>query len=160
MWKLLYNSQFSCPLQDDHDVLSWFTCSQWNCYSVCNFDSYYLLMHQKFRLLLSLCVIHEPSQMREVRRWIMHQWILSANIRRATSRVLHLLSAQVPRFVPIWIARGADLLSIIKVPSYQLMPHEGTFQLQTDLPSIAALELQTLFQSWGETFKLEGMTKE
>ena len=28
---------------------------------------------------------------------------------------------------------------IIKVPSYQLMPHEGTFQLQTDLPSIAAL---------------------
>ena len=40
------------------------------------------------------------------------------------------------------------------------MPHEGTFQLQTDLPSIAALELQTLFQSWGETFKLEGMTKE
>ena len=28
---------------------------------------------------------------------------------------------------------------IIKVPSCQLMPHEGTFQLQTDLPSIAAL---------------------
>ena len=26
------------------------------------------LMHRKFRLLLSLCVIHEPSQMREVRR--------------------------------------------------------------------------------------------
>ena len=28
---------------------------------------------------------------------------------------------------------------IIKVPRYLLMPHEGTFQLQTDLPSIAAL---------------------
>ena len=46
------------------------------------------------------------------------------------------------------------------------MPHEGTFQLQTDLPSIAALLLQNLFQSWGNTLsmvlklKLEGMTKE
>ena len=28
---------------------------------------------------------------------------------------------------------------IIKVPSCQLMPHEGIFQLQTDLPSIATL---------------------
>ena len=28
---------------------------------------------------------------------------------------------------------------IIKVPSCQLMPHKGTFQLQTDLPSIAAV---------------------
>ena len=36
---------------------------------------------------------------------------------------------------------------IIKIPSCQLMPHEGTFQLQTDLPSIAALWLQNLFQS-------------
>ena len=49
------------------------------------------------------------------------------------------------------------------------MPHEGTFQLQTDLPSIAVLLLQNLFQSWGKTLKLlsmllklkpEGMTKE
>ena len=37
------------------------------------------------------------------------------------------------------VVRGTDLLTIIKVPSCQLMPHEGTFQLQTDLPSIAAL---------------------
>ena len=43
---------------------------------------------------------------------------------------------------------------IIKVPSCQLMPHEGTFRLQTDLPSIAALLLQNLFQSWGKTLKL------
>ena len=58
---------------------------------------------------------------------------------------------------------------IIKVSSCQLMPHEGTFQLQTDLPSIAALWLKNLFQSWGKTLKLlsmvlklklEGMTKE
>ena len=46
------------------------------------------------------------------------------------------------------------------------MPHEGTFQLQIDLPSIAALLLQNLFQSWGKTLsmvlklKLECMTKD
>ena len=34
------------------------------------------------------------------------------------------------------------------------MPHEGTFQLQTDPPSIAALLLQYLFQSWQKTLKL------
>ena len=37
------------------------------------------------------------------------------------------------------VAWGSDLLSIIKVSNCQLMPHEGTFQLQTDLPSSAAL---------------------
>ena len=43
------------------------------------------------------------------------------------------------------------------------MPHEGTFQLQTDLPLSS---LQNLFQSWGKTLsmvlklKLEGMTIE
>ena len=50
------------PLQDDHSVLSLFTCCQLNCYSVCNFDSgraYYLSMHRKFRLLLTL---HAMSQ--------------------------------------------------------------------------------------------------
>ena len=49
------------------------------------------------------------------------------------------------------------------------MPHEGTFQLQTDLPSPDTLLLQSLFQSRGETLKLlsmvlklklEGMNKE
>ena len=46
------------------------------------------------------------------------------------------------------VAWGSDLL-----PSCQLMPHEGTFQLQTGLPSIAALWLQNLFQNWGKTLK-------
>ena len=32
-----------------------------------------------------------------------------------------------------------EVKPIIEVPSCQLMPHEGTFQLQTDLPSIAAV---------------------
>ena len=63
---------------------------------------------------------------------------------------------------------GSDLLSVMKVPSCQLMLHEGTFQLQTDLPSIAALWLQNV-SKLGENFKtlsmvlklkLEGMTKE
>ena len=44
-------------------------------------------------------------------------------------------------------------LSIIKVPSCQLMPHEGTFKLETDLTSIAALLLQNLF-GWEKTLKL------
>ena len=33
---------------------------------------------------------------------------------------------------------------IIKVPSCQLMLHKGTCQLQTDLPDIAALQLQNV----------------
>ena len=84
--------------------------------------------------------------------------------------VLHLLSARVPGFVPSELPGGCPRVGpIIKVPSRQLMPHEGTFQLQTDLPSIAALLLQNLFQSWGKALKLksvvlklklEGMTKE
>ena len=41
------------------------------------------------------------------------------------------------------------------------MPHKGTFQLQTDLISIAAaLLFQNLFQSMVIKLKLEGMTKE
>ena len=79
---------------------------------------------------------------------VMHQSIPSDNTPpQAIPGVLHLLSAQVPGFVPSECL-GSDLLSIIKVPSYQLMPHEGTFQFQTDLPS--ALLLQSLLQSWGK----------
>ena len=73
-------------------------------------------------------------------------------------------------FVPSELPGGCPGVGlIIKVPSCQLMPHEGTFQLQTDLPSIAALQQQNLFQSWGKTLKLlsmvlklklEGMTKD
>ena len=40
-------------------------------------------------------------------------------------------------FVPSELPRGLDLLS--KNKDAQLMPHEGTLQLQTDLPSIAAV---------------------
>ena len=61
-------------------------------------------------------------------------------------------------FVPSELPGGCPGVGlIIKVPSCQLMPHEGTFQLQTDLPSIAALLLQNLFQSWGKTLKLLSM---
>ena len=50
-------------------------------------------------------------------------------------------------FAPIFSPGPEDLYHlncpgvgpIIKAPSCQLMPHEGTFQLQTDLPSIATL---------------------
>ena len=93
----------------------------------------------------------------------MHQSFPSANI-----------PWQPPRFCTYFQSgsRGSvssELPGVIKVPSCQLMPHEGTFQLQTDLPSIAALRLENLFQSWGKTLKLlsmvlklkqEGMTKE
>ena len=59
---------------------------------------------------------------------------------RATLGVLHLLAARGLYHLNCpGVARGSDLLSIIKIPSCQLMPHEGTFQLQTDLQSIAAL---------------------
>ena len=97
----------------------------------------------------------------------MHQSIPSANIPPGNPR----------GFAPIFTPGPGDFYHlhcpgvgpIIKVPSCQLMPHEGTFQLQTDIPSIAALWLQNLFQSWGKTLKLlsmvlklklEGMTKE
>ena len=61
-------------------------------------------------------------------------------------------------FAPIFSPGPGDLYHlncpgvgpIINVPSCQLMPHKGTFQLQTDLPSIAALQLQNLLQSWGK----------
>ena len=43
---------------------------------------------------------------------------------------------------------------IIKVPSCQLMPHEGTFQLQTDLGTIYCYSLVTRSVSkHGENFK-------
>ena len=56
---------------------------------------------------------------------------------RATPGVLHLFSSRVPGICAVWIAMGVG--PIIKVPSCQLMLHEGTFQLQTDLPSVDAL---------------------
>ena len=67
----------------------------------------------------------------------MHQSIPSANIPPGNPR----------GFVPIFIPGPRDLCHldcpglgpIIKVPSCQLVLHEGTFQLQTDLPSVDAL---------------------
>ena len=49
------------------------------------------------------------------------------------------LSARVPGFVPSEFPEGppgSNLLHNVKVPSCQLMPHEGTFQLQTYVPSL------------------------
>ena len=97
----------------------------------------------------------------------MHQSIPSANIPPGNSL----------GFAPVFSPGPWDLYHlncpgvgpIIKVLSCQLMPHKGTFQLQTDIPSIATLQLQNLFQSWRKTLKLlsvvlklklEGMTKE
>ena len=45
-----------------------------------------------------------------------------------------------PGLVPSGFPGGCPGVGpIIKVPSCQLMLHEGTFQLQTDLPSVDAL---------------------
>ena len=71
---------------------------------------------------------------------IMHQSIPSANIPPPPP-------GNPRSFAPIFSPGPEDLYHlncpgvgpIIKVPSCQLMPHEGTFQLQTDLPSIATL---------------------
>ena len=61
------------------------------------------------------------------------------------------------------VAWGSDLLSIVKVPSCQLMPHEGTFQLQTD--HLLLLSRYKICLKVAKTLsvvlklKLEGMTK-
>ena len=70
----------------------------------------------------------------------MHQSILRVNIPpHATPRVFHLFSAKVPNYHLNRQGTALEVEPIIKVPSCQLMPHEGTSQLQTDLPSIAAV---------------------
>ena len=71
----------------------------------------------------------------------MHQSIPSTNIPlpRATPGDFPQLSARVPGFVPSEFpggSPGSNLLHNVKVPSCQIMPHEGTFQLQTDVPSL------------------------
>ena len=70
---------------------------------------------------------------------LMHQSIPSTNTPRATPEIF-------PNFQPgsrdlyhlnfPGVPRGSNLLHNVKVPSCQLMPHEGTFQLQTDVPSL------------------------
>ena len=72
---------------------------------------------------------------------LMHQSIPSANIPPGQPPEFCTYFQPGSReFVPSELPRGCPGVGlIIKVPSCQLMPHEGTFQLQTDLPSIAAL---------------------
>ena len=95
---------------------------------------------------------------------VMHQSIPNTSIPfRPTNGILHLLSAWVPGFVPselpegcTGIAQGSDVLYIIKVQSCQLMPHEGTFKLPTDLPSICCSLVTKPFSKMGgggETLK-------
>ena len=75
----------------------------------------------------------------------MHQSVPSANIPPGNPRGFAPIFSPGPR--DLYHLNCPGVGPVIKVPSCQLMPHEGTFQLQTDLPSIAALLLQNLFQS-------------
>ena len=95
----------------------------------------------------------------------MHQSIPSANIHpRAILGVLHLLSARVRGFVPSELPKscsGSDLLSIIKVPSCQLMLHEGIMlnDFTSDYETLIAkantstLEVKRLRSICTETYK-------
>ena len=72
---------------------------------------------------------------------VMHQSIPSANIPPGQPpRFCTYFQPGSRGFVPSELPGGCPGVGpIIKVPSCQLMPHEGIFQLQTDLPSIATL---------------------
>ena len=65
----------------------------------------------------------------------MHQSIPSVNI--PPPRGFAPILSRGPRDLYHLNCQGVG--PIIKVPSCQLMPREDTFQLQTDVPSIAAL---------------------
>ena len=71
---------------------------------------------------------------------VVHQSDPSTNIPpRATPADFPQLSARVSGLYHLnfpGVPRGSNLLHNVKVPSCQLMPHEGTFQLQTDVPSL------------------------
>ena len=78
---------------------------------------------------------------------------------RATLGVLHLLSARVPGFVPLelpGVARGSDLLSIIKVPSCQLMRMKALFSFKLICHLCCKAETLSMIHKQ----KLEGMTRE
>ena len=90
----------------------------------------------------------------------MHQSIPSANIPRATPgfcTYFQLGSRDLYHLNCPGVARGWDLLYIIKVPSCQLMPHEGIFRLQTDLPSICCFLVTKSVSKLGENFKTLSM---
>ena len=55
------------------------------------------------------------------------------------------------------VPRGSNLLHNVKVPSCQLMPHEGTFQLQTDVPSLCCSLVTKSVWKLGENFKTLSM---
>ena len=90
----------------------------------------------------------------------MHQSISSANIPPGSPQGFPPIFGLGPGDLYHLNCPGVGPTYIITVLSCQLMPHEGTFQLQTDLPLSS---LQNLFQSWGKTLsmvlklKLEGM---
>ena len=62
-----------------------------------------------------------------------------------------------PGICTIWISRGSNLLHNVKVPSCQLMPHEGTFQLQIDVPSLCCSLVTKSVWKLGENFKTLSM---
>ena len=72
---------------------------------------------------------------------VMHQLIPSANIPSGQPPgFCTYFHPGSPGFVPSGLPGGCPGVGpIIEVPSCQLMLHEGTFQLQTDLPSVDAL---------------------
>ena len=109
-----------------------------------------------------------------VKRWatpisfweVMHRSIPSTNIPlpRATPGDFPQLSARVPGFVRGFvksefpgIPRGSNLLHNVQVPSCQLMPHEGTFQLQTDVPSLCCSLVTKSVWKLGGNFKTLSM---
>ena len=74
--------------------------------------------------------------------FIMHQSIPSANMPppRQPPGFCTYFQPGSRGFVPSGLPGGCPGVGpVIKVPSCQLIPHQGTFQLQTDLPSIATL---------------------
>ena len=96
----------------------------------------------------------------------MHQSIPSANIPGQPPGFCTYLQPRFRGFVPSELPGGRTYYESTKLTVDAAWSH---FQLKTDLPSIAALWLQNLFQSWEKTLKLlsmvlklklEGMTKE
>ena len=55
------------------------------------------------------------------------------------------------------VPRGSNLLHNVKVPSCQLIPDEGTFQLQTDVPSLCCSLVTKSVWKLGENFKTLSM---
>ena len=106
-------------------------------------------------LMLCACAINRQSH----KSWsLMHQSIPSANTPRASCppgfcTCFQLGSRDLYHLNSPGVGRGSDLLSVIKVPSCQLMLGEGTFQLQNDLPSACCSLVTRSVSKLGENFK-------